>query len=198
MLIKELFQKVNLAKVFSVSNDGDEDPLNWIVEPTKLEIIPDEEGHFIVLAKEVNINDTSDCFMNIVTPERIAEIVIKNKDGKVSIENLDDQEASIIPVVASDCFGIYEMYYSKENPQVGIDILKSGLLKSNTKTAIAEDLGYIFRDENRIKEAIEAFLISEQTDPSSEYIYHELAHLYSELEEKEKQIEYEQKFKATN
>ena len=59
-----------------------------------------------------------------MSPERSAEIVIKqNAKGQTKIENIYDQEKSIIPAIASNCFGDYELFYAKENPQVGIDIL---------------------------------------------------------------------------
>ena len=47
----------------------------------------------------------------------------------------------------------------------------------------------------KFNEAIEAFLISEQNEPSSEYIYLELSQLYGQLEQLDKQLEYEQKYK---
>lgn len=66
---------------------------------------------------------------------------------------------------------------------------------STNKNVVAEDLGYILRDEGRVEEAIEAFKISEENGPSSEYSYWELAGLYDQLGEEEKQMEYKQKFK---
>lgn len=142
------------------------------------------------------MNLTVDCYMDLITPERTAENVIRlDSNGKVIVESIYDQENSVIPAVASDCMGFYELYYSKENSQIGIDILKAGLLKSDSKTVIAEDLGYIYRDENRIDEAIESFLISERTIPTSEFIFQELAQLYGQLGNKTKEQEYQKKFK---
>ena len=63
------------------------------------------------------------------------------------------------------------------------------------KNVIAEDLGYILRDEGQIEEAIENFKKSEEFGPSSEYIFLELSKLYEELGQSEKKIEYLQKFK---
>jgi tetratricopeptide (TPR) repeat protein len=194
MQLKDLFQQGQSTKIFSVLNNEDENPLLWTLEPTELEIIPEEEGHFIVIAKQVYEDKTEDCYLDVLTPERISTWVVKMNNGKIIFEDLYDQENSVIPAVPSDCFGIYESYYARENPQIGIDILKNGLTKSKSKAAIAEDLGFIFRDENRFEEAIEAFSISEQRTPSSEYIYDELAQLYRELGQKEKQEEYEKKF----
>lgn len=69
------------------------------------------------------------------------------------------------------------------------------MIKSDLKTVIAEDLGYIYRDENRVEEAIDSFMTSEKTNPTSEYIYQELAQLYGQLDNKAKEQEYQQKFK---
>ena len=195
MKLKDIFSD-NKTKIFLVTNDDKDNELDWTIEPTDFELIPDEEETFFVKAKQVYKDKTVDCFLGIVTPERIADFVIKlDKNNKAIIESFSDQENSVIPVVASDCFGDYELYYSKENPQFGIDILKDGLTKSSSKNVIAEDLGYILRDEERTQEAIEAFLISEQNEPSSEYIYGELAQLYEQLGQTEKQLEYEKKYK---
>uniref|UniRef100_UPI00404B2401 tetratricopeptide repeat protein n=1 Tax=Flavobacterium sp. TaxID=239 RepID=UPI00404B2401 len=131
-----------------------------------------------------------------MTPERIAEIVIKqNSNGQTILENIYDLEKSIIPAIASDCFGDYELFYAKENPQIGIDILKSGITKATNKNVVAEDLGYILRDEGRNEEAVEAFKISEENGPSSEYTFWELAGLYEQLGQIAKQAEYKQKYK---
>lgn len=199
MQIKDIFTDKNSAKIFYITSTDSDNIIDWTIEPTDLELIPDEEGYFIVPAKQIYTDRTVDCFIDITTTERITDHVFRLVDGKVIGELFYEysrkNQNSIIPSVASDCFGIYELYYAKENPQVGIDILRNGLTKSLTKNVIAEDLGYILRDENRNIEAIEAFLISEQNEPSSEYIYLELSQLYRQLGQLDKQLEYEQKYK---
>ena len=50
------------------------------------------------------------------------------------------------------------------------------------------------RDEGRIEEAVEAFKISEENGPSSEYTFWELAGLYEQLGQIDKQTEYRQKY----
>lgn len=196
MKVKDLFDKRLSTKIYTIVDSDNDDLLKWKIEPTDLEVIPDEEGHFIVVAKQTFMDKIVDCYIDLITPERSAENVIKlNPKGKVIVESIYDQENTVIPAVASDCMGIYELYYSKENPQIGIDILKAGLTKYGLKTVIAEDLGYIYRDENRIGEAIDSFRISEKTNPTSEYIYQELAQLYGQLGNKAKEQEYQLKFK---
>lgn len=196
MKLKDIFRKELQAKIFTVIDDDNDNPLNWTIKPIDLLVIPSKEGHFIVAAKQVTVDKTVDCFIDLIMPERISEIVIKLNKGKAVAEDTYDQEATVIPSVACDGFGNYELYYAKESPQVGINVLKDCLTKSKEKTAIAEDLGYIFRDEERFEEAIEAFKISENSTPSSQFIYHELSQLYGHLGQKEKQLEYQNKFKA--
>ena len=195
MKLRDIY-KDGLTKVFIVTEQDDDNELNWTVEPTDYELIPEEENYYFVKAYEVSQNGKTDCYIGVMTPERIAEVVIKqNSYGQTEIESIYDQEKSIIPAIASDCFGDYELFYSKENPQLGIDILKSAITKATNKNVVAEDLGYILRDEGRVKEAIEAFKISEENGPSSEYTFLELAGLYEQLGQLDKQTEYRQKYK---
>ena len=195
MKLRDIY-KDGLTKVFIVTEQDDDNELNWTVEPTDYELIPEEENYYFVKAYEVSQNGKTDCYIGVMTPERIAEVVIKqNSNGQTEIESIYDQEKSIIPAIASDCFGDYELFYSKENPQLGIDILKSAITKATNKNVVAEDLGYILRDEGRVKEAIEAFKISEENGPSSEYTFWELAGLYEQLGQLDKQTEYRQKYK---
>src|SRR5690554_5839472 len=139
MKLKDIFEQERKSKIYSVKDDENENPLKWTIEPTDYDLVPDQDGHFVVVGKHINENKIIDCFVNIVTPERISELIIFKKKDKVVCKEIYELEGSVIPVVASDCFGVYELYYSKENAQIGIDILKEGLNKSKSKTAIAED-----------------------------------------------------------
>lgn len=195
MKLKDIFSD-NKTRVFVVTNQDEEDELNWIIEPTDSDLLPEEENIYYVKALQVSADNTPNCYIGIMTPERIAETVVKRQpNGQVVAESIYDQEQSIIPAVASDCFGDYELFYAKENPQIGIDVLKDGLEKAINKNVVAEDLGYIFREEKRVNEAIDAFKISEQNGPSSEYIYLELSRLYRDIGQTEIELKYKQKFK---
>ena len=195
MKLKDIYKERN-TNVFIVTEQDDDNELNWTIEATDFELIPEEENYYFVKAFEISENEKTDCYIGIMTPERIAEIVIKQgSNGQTKVESIYEQVKSIIPSIASECFGDYELYYSKENSQIGIDILKSGLTIATNKNVVAEDLGYILRDEGRIEEAIEAFKISEENGPSSEYTFWELAGLYEELGQIDKQTEYRQKYK---
>ena len=195
MKVKDIFAD-SKTKIFVVTNNDSENELNWEIEPTNFELLPEEENSYFVKALQVRSNSTTDCFLEIDTPERIAEIVIKKTaSGKTVVNNIYDMKSTVIPAVASDCFGDYELYYAHENPQIGIDILKNGLAKATNKSSVAEDLGYILRDEGRIEEAIKAFKISEENEPSSEYTYWELSMLYKELGQTTEELKYKQKYK---
>ena len=195
MKLKDIYKEIN-TNVFIVTEQDDDNELNWTIESTDFELIPEEENYYFVKAFEISENEKTDCYIGIMTPERIAEIVIKQgSNGQTKVESIYEQVKSIIPSIASECFGDYELYYSKENSQIGIDILKSGLTIATNKNVVAEDLGYILRDEGRIEEAIEAFKISEENGPSSEYTFWELAGLYEELGQIDKQTEYRKKYK---
>ena len=197
MKLKDIYKERN-TNVFIVTEQDDDNELNWTIEATDFELIPEEENYYFVKAFEISENEKTDCYIGIMTPERIAEIVIKQgSNGQTKVESIYDQVKSIIPSIASECFGDYELYYSKENSQIGIDILKSGLTIATNKNVVAEDLGYILRDEGRIEEAIEAFKISEENGPSSEYTFWELAGLYEQLGQTDKQKEYKQKYKES-
>lgn len=181
-----------------VTNQDNESELNWTIEPTDLDLLPEEENTYYVKAYQVSADSTNDCFVGIMTPERIAETVIKREpSGQLVVESIYDQKQTIVPAVASDCFGDYALYYAKENPQIGINVLKDGLEKAINKNIVAEDLGYILRDEKRIDEALDAFKISEQMGPSSEYIYLELSRLYRDIGQRENELKYKQKFKGS-
>lgn len=195
MKLKDIFLD-NTTSVFVVTDQEDGNELNWTIAPTNFDLLPEEENIYFVKAYQVSADNTSDCYIGIITPERIAETVVKKEpSGQVVAERIYDQVQSIIPAVASDCFGNYELFYAKENPQIGIDVLKNGLSNAININIVAEDLGYILRDEERFDEALEAFKISEQNSPSSAYTYLELSRLYKRLGQKSLQLEYENKFK---
>ncbi len=196
MKLKDIFSD-HKTKVFVVTDQDDENQLNWILEPTAFALIPDDEGFYFVAAKEVSATEMVDCFIGISTPERFVDYVVKqSRNGVVRIEGDYDQIHLAIPSIAAECYGDYELFYAKENPQVGIDILKEGLLLAVNKSTVASDLGYILRDEGRFAEAIEAFLIAEEAEPSSFYTFWELSELYGAIGQPDKQHAYKEKFLA--
>lgn len=195
MKIKDIVTKKTDINIFKVVKEKSDNPLDWKIKTTKYKLIPDTETHCIVRAKMIDSDkNVSDCFINISLPERIADFVIYTTDNGLEFKGIYEMEKiDVIPAIASDAFGVYELYYSKNNPDIGIEILKQGLSLSEDPSVIAEDLGYILRDENRHQEAIDAFLISERYGVSSEYIFREIRDLYINLNNKIKAEEYNNK-----
>lgn len=195
MKLKDIFnhRKVN---IFEVTADDYDNELNWTIEPTDYELIPAQENHYFVKAIEVSENSTAECYMEIKTPERVTGFIVKeNANGLPYVGNIYHQENTIIPAIACDFPGFYDIYSAKENPQAGINVLKNGLGKATNKSAVAENLGYLLMDEERIDEAIEAFKVSEEHTPTTRYTFFELAKLYAHRGEMEKSAEYTEKFK---
>ncbi|WP_205627546.1 tetratricopeptide repeat protein [Myroides marinus] len=170
------------TKVFIITETEDESILNWLIVPTDLETLPNEDNLYLVKGIDTDNKEQNNCYLSISIPERIVDSIISiDTSNSISVLDFSEQDRQIIPVIVSECYGNYELYYAKFNPSIGIEVLKHGLDKANDKSATLEDLGYILRDENRIKESIEAFEQAISYGVSSEYIYWELAELYKLL-----------------
>jgi tetratricopeptide (TPR) repeat protein len=194
MKLKDIFSDCKTA-IFVVTDNTPDLELDWIIEPTSLELIPDDENEYYVRAKQVSETSVSECFLGIETPSRVSESVLKlTGNGEVIVESIVYQRDSIIPVIAAECTGDYQMFYSFEDPRIGLEILATGLAKATNKEAPAEDLGYIFKDEERFEEAIEAFKICEQAGSTNVFIYKELAEIYKQLGQPDQQAYYQNKF----
>ena len=114
MKLNNIFSDLT-TQIFKVTNDDSDNQLFWTIMPTNLKLIPEDEGHFFIKAIQTLPNSRIDCFLNISTPERIADFVVKlDSTGQTILEDFNNQENSIIPTVPSDCYGDYELYYSKD------------------------------------------------------------------------------------
>lgn len=194
MLIDSIRENPN-CEIYKILHSDVENPLKWTIEPTSLQIIPEGEGHYLVKALIIDKTKSYETgYINLCTPERISDFVIFNLDNPKYSGVYDLENRNVIPAVASDCFGSYELFYARNNPELGIEVLKKGLHISRFKNVIAEDLGYILRDEGRELEALEYFLISEKNVPSSEYIFSEIEAIYRALGNTKKVDEYKDKF----
>ena len=196
-----LFQTINQnpeCLIYEITNSDSENPLHWSIHPTDLKLTPDNENHYLVKAQIIDSEKNIETgFINLSTPERIADYVIYDLKNPKSAGIYELKAKEVIPAVASDCFGSYELYYSKNAPQIGLQTLKEGLNLSNQKSVIAEDIAYILRDENRLEEALEYFLISTKYDSSSEYILGEIEDIYRTQNNDVKANEYKSKFEKT-
>ena len=180
------------------SDTNDED--DWFLEPIIAPILRESESSqfFIVKAKNVLPDGTiRDCYIDLFLPERISDCAYFLLADAVEKKYYHECEGEIICAVPIDCFGDYNLFFSKTFPDVGIDILKQGLVASGKNTHIATDLGYILRDVQRFSEAAEMFQISADSQPSSYFTYGELAGCYDEIGEIEKALKYHALFKES-
>jgi hypothetical protein len=164
------------ANAFRVDHE-DEDPLEWECVPLPGDVLvdADQEGYFILAA--LNIRSTTDvrrCYLDLSTPERINDSVYMLDGDELRYQYTHELEGDCIPAIAIDFFGIYDLFYSKIAPELSIEVLRRGLAVSKRKAAIAEDLGYIFRDEGRYRESAVRFEVAAAEGVSSSYIYKEL------------------------
>ena len=180
--------------IFEILNSDNDNPLEWEIKPTTLQLIPNGQGHYLTKAYRIEKNGVYKfAYVDVNTPERIIDYVIYDLKKPSYSYAYDSINIEVIPAVASDCFGSYEVYYSRNNPDLSIEVLEQGLKLSKEKNVIAQDLGYILSDEDRLKEALKYFLISEENGVSSEYILEEIERIYRNLGRNEKADEYKLK-----
>lgn len=192
MLVSDLFT-TGQSKVYVVTDGSPESMFDWEVEAVDTDLIPADEETYVVKALQVYPLGTCDCFLVISMPERIAEtLILKNERGFLDAQSIHELPFQVIPSVAAAGYGSYELYYVKENPQPGIEVLRAGLEKAIDKSSVAGDLGYILRDEERHEEAIEAFLVSVAYEPDSPFTYLELSQLYQAIGMNEQSAYYQQ------
>jgi tetratricopeptide (TPR) repeat protein len=187
------------TRIFRVDHSEDDDQAKWDVEPIESTVLDESDDFFIVKAKNILPDGTvKDCYMDVSLPERINDYAYFFDGKSLKVDYPYCLEGDFISAVPIDCFGVYELFYSKLKPDTGIKILKAGLSVSKRKGCIAEDLGYILRDEGRFKEAAEMFQIAVDETPSSYFIFGELAGCYKELGETEKANRYKALFDRDN
>lgn len=164
-------------------DDFDENcPAQWNVTPLPDDVLTAEEGFFLISGHHVlPSGDTEECLLDLSMPERISDFAYFRRGECITRLYHHECEGDVIAGLPIDGFGVYELFYSRRKPDLGIAVLREGLSRSDRKAFIAEDLGYILRDEGRLGEAAEAFSISAAEGPSSYFIYQELADLHERL-----------------
>jgi tetratricopeptide (TPR) repeat protein len=185
--------------VFAILESDADDISEWDVKPLNASVLTESDEHdfFIVKAKNILSDGTvADCYIDIRLPERISDYAYFLRGDRVDFRYHHECDGDIICAVPIDCFGIYKLFYSKTSPDIGIEILKHGLRVSPHKTYIAEDLGYILRDESRFAEAAEMFQIAVDAEPSSYFIYGELADCYDKIGQTEQANKYRAMFET--
>jgi tetratricopeptide (TPR) repeat protein len=184
-------------KYFRVRDSKADHPRDWELEPLQTELLTDEEGDSFNVIKALNVlpNGTiRECHIDISLPERITDYAYFLENGALRYGYHHEFPGEIIAAAALDCFGVYELFYSRKRPELGIDVLRRGLAIAKRKYIIAADLGYILRDERRFAEAVEMFKIAVEEGPSSSFIYYELAGAYAELGASENAKQYSEMF----
>lgn len=204
MKLRELLFVNDKIKIFQVDENNDldsEEFLDWILQPIEAETLSEEDvegdnldGYFILKAIWVKENDElENCYIAVSLPERISEEVFLRENDKI-VRKWIHEVGEIVPAVAIEEYGLYELFYSRINPEIGIKILREGLKTAKKKAPLADDLAYILRDEERIFEAIEAFTIAiEEGDESdgvpNQYTFEERAGLFEKTGNFEKAAE---------
>lgn len=185
---------VRILRVEGSGGLGSESFMEWEVIPIETDVLFAQDGFFILCAFQImGPNEKIDCFIDLTMPERIADYAYFISSGTVCRKHLHECDGDVICAIPIDGSGVYDLFYSKINPELGLSVLRRGLELTARKTFIAEDLGYIYRDEGRIEEAIQAFSISASEEPSSYFIYQELAELHEQLGQTELSKKYRDK-----
>lgn len=186
------------TKFFRVADSRVEHPAEWELEPLETDLLSDTDSFGLHVMKALNLlpdESIRECYMDINLPERISDYAFVVEGSTLRFGYHQEFPGEILPAFALDCFGLYELFYLKRKPQLGIDILKRGLAIAKRKHYIAEDLGYIFRDERRFGEAVEMFKIAAEEGASSYFIYGALAEAYAELGDSANEKKYSAMFK---
>lgn len=196
MRLQEAIETHPEVRILRVLSSDSEQKSEWDVEIADAPVLSQEDGFFILKAKHILPDGTMrDCYIDVSMPERITDYAYQIQGGSLEVRYHHEFEGEVVCAVPISSFGVYDLFYSKTKPEVGIEVLQGGLRSSAEKAAIAEDLGYILRDERRFGEAAEAFELAVQQGASSYFIYGELAGCYDETGNKELAAKYRKLFK---
>ncbi|MDZ4850116.1 MAG: hypothetical protein SGI77_12595 [Pirellulaceae bacterium] len=183
------------------TDDDGEGVDSWHVDPIDAPVLLQSEISQFFIVKAIQVlpsGTTRECYIDIQLPERATDYAYFVGESAIDFDYPHNYEGEIISKVPIDSFGIYELFYSKTLPDIGIEVLRRGLPQSKRKSHIAQDLGYIFRDERRYAEAAQAFQISADEGPSSYFIYDELSGCYEKIGEHALAQKYDQLFRKRN
>jgi hypothetical protein len=125
------------------------------------------------------------CYMDLVLPERIAEHHFLQVDGHITMKpGLHLPNGTVILAIGIENFGLYRLYYAKENPSAGIDVLTTGMQRARDRRLLADDVASLLRDEKRYEEAIEAFtlVLTENSEPHvAHMLYQERSRMHAAI-----------------
>lgn len=179
---------------FRVKGPYQAKPSIWRLQPMEVSVLSDDGsggGFYVIRALQIlPSGQTVHCLMDVSFPERINDYAYFVHNGRLRYNYTHKFPGKIIPAIAFDCFGLYELFHAETAPDIGIDALRRGLAVCPRKRFIAQDLGYILRDEKRYREAAEMFELVAAEEVSSHYTYGELAQLYEKLGDVEREAKY--------
>lgn len=144
-------------KVMHQPMDEGDDYNEWDIEPLLGPTLARQyvqgpfEGTFLIAAKVVTPSGPIlDCYLDIVLPERICEnCYLRDQDRITRSRGRRVGQGRAVPTIAIEQFGIPQLYFAKENPAFGIDVLRKGLNLAREKRNIAYDLAVLLRDARR-------------------------------------------------
>jgi len=168
------------------------------------------QGLFIIAAQLVTAeSQPQSCYLDLVLPERVVEDHFLLERGSiVRRKGRRGTNATVIPAIGIEKFGNYTLFFAKENPSAGIDVLKGELSNARHRDYLAYDLAFLLRDQKRYEEAIDAFSIVIEERQRAEIssilhmLYTERARLYAaigqperaEADLRQRAIEFERKY----
>lgn len=149
----------------------------------------DFQGLFIIAAQLVTAEAVPQtCYLDLVLPERIADRHFVQEGGSIVWRRgRSVPDGTVIPAIGIEKFGNYTLFFAKENPSAGIEVLKNALPNARHRDCLAYDLAHLLRDQKRYEEAIDAFSIVVETSHPAEIspilhsLYRERARLYAAI-----------------
>jgi tetratricopeptide (TPR) repeat protein len=197
-LFKEPWRAYQVGE--DAGDDGAGNFLDWELKPLAGPTLASEEvegefqGLFIIAAQLVTDQaQTCPCYLDLVLPERVSEHHFLQDGESVSRRRgRRVLNGTVIPSIGIEKFGNYTLFFAKEDPSAGIDVLRAGISKARHKDYLACDLAFLFRDQKRYKEAIEAFsIVLEEGHPAEisailHSLYKERGRLHAAIGQRDK------------
>jgi tetratricopeptide (TPR) repeat protein len=186
-LAKALFtdSAISIYQVFLDEDWHHEDFVDWNLEPINAPILAAEyarekllDGEFILKAELVTAPGESEpCYLGITMPEGVVNYTyVLDLESDQVLQKTGRRKAAI-SLVAIEKLVDYEIYYSKADPEKGLDVLRHGFRLAKTKWPLAHAIACILRDEGRYGEAVDmlSFLINEGPSDLNYYNYQDRA-----------------------
>src|SRR5580765_4155391 len=94
-------------RIFRVADSDSDDKNEWDVEPADASALSDEDGLFIVKAKNILPDGTiKNCYIDISLPERISDFAYFLRGDTLQVRHFHEFEGEIICGVPIESFGV--------------------------------------------------------------------------------------------